>query len=351
MASRVPMGALITDVLLDELGLDVGLGVVLNDELRTLRSATMGAFSTVVLAPERGLWPGAGALLSRSVMSRLADRLAPGGRLLAWIDTTDLDARALSARLAAFGDVFGSSSMALLEVRELEAPFVLMVGWRDRAGQPTSPELTARLGPPDADGFRSRLQDLDDLSAMLLFDGDGLAALASSGPVHDRSRPVPPALLAGHGAAAVAGVYSPEAKLSQVTGGAQARAFDQTALLEGMAVHSTYFYELDRLRGSMMVEPLDDVEWTAFDAEVEAYRAAVQTAADNPLLHLAVAALLEPLAREDELTRFAQTFEAINCEAMPSWRLALLHHYVALVALEAELAEGALARARSLAKL
>lgn len=349
VASRVPMGPLISDVLLDELGVDNELGVVLDDELRALRSATVGAFSSVVLAPERGLWPGAGALLSRSALGRLADRLAPGGRLLAWVDTTDLDTRALSARLAAFGDVFGSSSMALLEVRELDAPFVLMVGWRDQAGQPKDVEFMVRCGQPDPAGFRSRLQDLEDLSAMLLFDGDGLEALARSGPVHDRSRPVPPSLLAGHGAAAVAGVYSPGARLSQVTGGAEVRAIDQTALLSGLALHTTYFYELDRLRGSMMVEPLDDVEWVVFDAEVEAYRAAVEADAGNPLLHLAVAALLEPLAGEDELTRFAQAFEAMDGEAMPSWRLALLHHYVALVALEAEMAEGALARARSLA--
>lgn len=349
VASRVPMGPLISSVLLEEAGLSDALGEVADDELRALRSAPRESFATVVLAPERSLWPGSGTLLSRSVLERLADRLRPGGRLLAWVDTSDLDARALRARLAAFGDVFGPSSMALLELRELDAPFVLMVGWRDPAGRPGEAEFAVRRGPPDRTGFRSRLADLDDLSAMLLFDGAGLVELAREGPIHDRAHPIPPAAYAEHGAAAVAAVYSSGARLSQVMDGARARVFDQTALLAGMARHATYFYDLDRLRGSMMVEPLRDVEWEAFDDEVAAYVEAAGSAADNPLLHVAVAALLEPLARESDLTRFARTFLAIDCEPMDSWRLALLHHYVAVEALEPELAERALARARGLA--
>jgi hypothetical protein len=347
VTSRVPMGPIIRRVLLDKVGLDSSeLDAVLDDELRTLRGSPVGSFETVVLAPERGLWPGSGALLSRSVLSRLRERLAPGGRLLAWVDTSDLDTRALSARLAAFGAVFGTSSMALLELRELDAPFVLMVGWRDDGARPSDAEFRLRCGPPDRTGFRSRLESLSDLAAMLLFDGEGLADLAQGSPIHDRDRPVPAGAFSGHGAVAVAGVYVPGATLAQVTQGDSASGFDQTATLKGMALHSRYFFQLDRLRGAMMVEPLADVEWPAFEREVAAYTVAATEAPGNPLLHLAVAALLEPLAREDNLSRFAQAFLEIDCEPMDSWRLGLLHAYVAVAALEPELAEAADARAR-----
>jgi len=350
IATRVPMGGVIGRVLLDKLGLKSGLDEVGGDGLRALRSAPAGAFSSVVLSPERSGWPGAGWALSCSVLKRLADRLRPDGRLLAWVDTTDLDTRSLIARLGAFGDVFGTSSMALLELRELDAPFVLLVGWRDAAGRPSAAEFSQRLGAPDRSGFRTRLADLSDLAAMLLFDGTGLAALASQGPVHTRNRPVPPSRLADHGAAAVAAAYTPGARLSEVFEGAPAGQSDLSALLAGMAQHTTYFYELERLRGSMMVEPLDDVDWDAHEAEVQAYAKAAAADPGNPLLHLAVAALLEPLAREDDLSRFARAFLTIDCEPMDSWRLALLHHYVLVEGLQPELADAALDRARSLAR-
>ena len=67
---------------------------------------------------------------------------------------------------------------------------------------------------------------------------------------------------------------------------------------------------------------------------------------ENPLLHQALAALLGPLARSGDATRFAQAFEAAHAEQMQSWRLAALEAHVRRAGLQTVEAEAALERAR-----
>lgn len=349
VGSRLPLGDLITRVLLAHQG-SAGLDVpVLDDELEALLATPPDSRSTILLMPDRGAWPGSGDLLAASRLARLAERLAPDGRLLAWIDTTDLSARALASRLAAVGAVFGERSAAFVELREVGPPLVLALGWRTDAGRPRAEELDGRLPGPDRTGFRSRLADLSDLAAQLLLDGAGLATL---GPTHDRDRPVSPGALEERGAPALLAVHDRGARLHRVVAGAPAELVrDSRPVLEGLAQHARYFFELYRLRGVMNVEPLADVDWSAFDAEVAHYAEAAAADPDHPLLGLAVAALLEPLLVDQDMTRFAQAFLAVQGERLAGWRLALQHAVALQLSLEQDQAAEALARARRRAGL
>ncbi|RKY20133.1 MAG: hypothetical protein DRQ55_08700 [Planctomycetota bacterium] len=351
VSTPTPLGGVALVELLSALGSD-GVSIeVGEDPVRDLAAQQPGVAALVLLAPERVAWPLAGWALTRSNLVRLAERLAPGGRCLAWIDTQGLDARALRARLAAFGEVFGTRSLALVEPRELSPPLVLLVGWRDEVGAPGAEELAARLPSPDRTGWRTRLQSLDDLGALLLADGPRLEALAAAGPVHDRSRPVPASVAGAHGWAAVEALLDPASRLSASLPGAPAAGPISARVVEGLALHEGLFYELERLRDVMMVEIIPDVDWDLFEQEVAAYERAASADADDPLLMLAVAALLEPLLRESELTRFADTLERVRGDELPSWRLALQYAAALEAALQPERSERARARARDLAEL
>lgn len=312
------------------------------DPLRDIQDLPRGGLMTVVLAPERVAWPASGQLLTRTTLARLASTLAPEGRCLAWLDTTDLDGRALAARLAAFGAEFGQRSLALVEPRELDAPFVLLLGWVSDAGAPTAQELAQRLPVPDATGWRTRVTQVDDLGSLLLLDGPGLASTAREGPVLERSRPVPSARGAGTGWRAVAAVRNEGPRLSRSIAGAGDVGPVDADVVEGLALHAGLFYRLELLRAVSVVEAVDDVDWAAIDAEVACYARAAARDPGDPLLNLAAAALLEPLLREDELTRFSRAFGSLGGETLSSWRVALQQ----ATALEKSLLPDQAARAR-----
>ena len=99
----------------------------------------------------------------------------------------------------------------------------------------------------------------------------------------------------------------------------------------------------------LLVEIVDDVEWEFFEQELQHYAAAAREDTDDPLLHLALASLLGPLAVTKDVGRFAEGFQATGAEAMDSWRLAVLQATMLRVSLQEDAADQALARARDLA--
>lgn len=375
LASAAPLTHAMALVLLGEYRSAGYRATASDDPAADARRRPAGAFATVVVTPERGAWPASGALLAEQSLERLRRLVAPGGRMLAWVDTSDLDARALAARLAAFGRAFGASAACFVEMRGLDAPLLLLVGWADEAGRPRAADIAASFDAPDETGLRTRLRDFDDLAAMLLADGAGLARLAADGPVHARGRPVPPNAFAETGWAAVARVLATlgsPAQLDMVLADAThdatpsaatpsdalrpnaspaPRARDLRPVAEGLAAHGRYSYHLHRIHGSLALEIVPDIDWDAFEAEVDLYVAAADADRDHPLLHLALASLLEPLALESDFGRFARTFERVGAAEMPSWRLALLHAMVLRAVLEGDAAAAALARSRALAGL
>lgn len=281
------------------------------------------------------------------MLRKLRDALTEGGRCLAWVDTAELDARALGARLAAFAQVFGERCFALVEPRELSAPFVVLVGWRAHAGAPDAEELDLLLPGAQHSGLRPLLLDSSALGFLLLRDGRGMLALTHSHPIHDRGRPVTTRLGAPTGWAAVASLADPTARLSLAVRGAADTGPISQPLLQALTLHEGLFYELERLRGPMLAEPLPDVDWDLFDAEAQLFSVAAEQWAD-PLVALCLAALLEPLVREGDLTRFAQVFTLASAERLPSWRLALQHAAVLEAGLMHDEAVQARARAAAL---
>ena len=349
VSSPMPLGPVNQHILLGELGLD-DLQVPVGDEpRRDLALRRPGSIDLLLLAPEVEGWPLAGWALHRHNLARLSLTLAPGGRCLAWIDTAGLDGRALGARMAAFAAVFGSSSLALVEPRELDAPLVLLVGWVDPSGRPTVAGLEARLPTADATGFRAPLRRLADLGSLLLADGPTMAAAADRWPVFDRGRPVGPSRWAASGWGAVSAVRDGRARLSRSVEGAPETGPLSDDVTDGLARHAGIFYQLERIRGAMLVEPLDDVDWEALDDELDCYVRAAADRPDDPLLLLAAAALLEPLVREGELSRFAGAFQRLDGERLPSWRIALQQATVLESNLMQVEAREALERARRLA--
>jgi len=347
VSSPAPFGRQFTLLLLDHLRSSGWLATAVGDPMLAVRGAEAGGFETVVLSPTRDVWPGGRALASREHFARLARLLAPGGRCLVWLDTEGVPERALRSRVAAFAQVFGESSAAFVEPRELDAPFVLLVGWRDDEGRPDRAKLSARLPWPDETGLRTRLTDSDDLGALLLRDGEGMARAADEWPVASRSRPVG-ARLAGAGSwAAVRAVWHPRSRLAGVIEGASEQPHEVTELMAGLATHTRYGYQLEGLNETLL-EIKRDVDWALHDEEVEHYVRAAERDRDDPLLHLALAALLEPLAKVGDFGRFAEAYLSTGAHEMQSWRLALLESWVQRESLEQEAAELALRRARSL---
>ncbi|MDG2150414.1 MAG: hypothetical protein P8N09_12925 [Planctomycetota bacterium] len=324
-----------------------GLGLdVADDPLAALRNALTESYSMVVMAPERAEWPGAGIVSTEGSLERAAQLLAPGGRCLLWLDTASMDAASLRSRLAAFGRVFGERSAAFLEMKELVAPHVLLLGWIDDEGQPRAQELLERLPMPDETGLRTRLWGLEDLGAMLLLDGEGMTQLAASTSAHSRAAPRWPSSFTGRGWEAVLGVVDGSRNLARVIAGSDAPPRDLSIVAEGLAAHGRYVYDLDPLGNAMLVEVLDDVDWAAFDRELALYARAAESDPENPLLHQALAALLGPLARSGDATRFAEAFQTVHAEQMQSWRLAALEAHVRRAGLQTVEAEAALERAR-----
>ncbi len=360
-ASPLPMGLRNQRVLFAQSG-SKGFGLEVRPQvLRAASVALDGSHSTVVIAPEQSGWPGAGMVFTQESMRRWRALLAPGGRCLAWLDTGSLDARSLAARVAAFGAAFGTQSAAFLEMRGLDAPFLLLLGWADAAGQPDADELLARLPGADRTGRRTRLRSMNDLAAMLILDGEGVRSVTGSSSAHSRSTPRDPGAFSGRGWSAVHALAEHSRQLhTVVTGlragevnvpGPDAESFKAatTQLLKGLRLHSRYTYELSALSGAMLIEVVDDVEWEAFEREVEAYVQAADRAPEHPLLQYALAELLAPLAAVGDSTRFAGVFQAVGAERMQSWRLAALEAHVRREGLQDVEADAALERARLLA--
>ncbi len=334
-------------LLFDLLGLSGFEGRVIPDPIRAVTAlAPDDLFDTILVVPGRAAWPDTDAQLTETHLQRLADRLAPGGRCLVGIDTSDLGERAISARLAAFGAVFGDRSGAFLEARELDPPFLSMLGWIDAAGRPSVDEVEARLPLAWHQGWRSRLVDADDLAAMLLLDGAGMARLAADEVVHDRGRPVVADRASETGWAAVEGVLDPSARLSLVLAGGRVEPRPLPALFAGLARHARYSYHLAHVN-QFAVDVLGDIDWEAFEAEADAYAAAADQDPDHPILHLALAALMEPLALHSEFQRCDQILQRIDISGMRSWRLAMVEAVLHDAALDPEGARLAVERARA----
>ena len=100
---------------------------------------------------------------------------------------------------------------------------------------------------------------------------------------------------------------------------------------------------------SMLIQRAADIDWSAFDLEVDYYANEAGPDPDHPLLHLAVAALLEPLLDAGDIGRVADVFERVSAAEMDSWRLASIHAEALAASLEPELAAAAWERARALA--
>lgn len=314
-----------------------------------LARARDGFFGTVLIAPAPDACArDAGSLAAVDSLEHAAAALAPGGRCLLWLDTAHLDARALGARMAAFGTVFGEQSLALVELRELDPPFVLLVGWLDEAGRLDPARLRGRLPSVDPEGRRVRVADLADLDTLVIADGPRLARLARSGPVHRRARAVTPNAYARTAGAALLAVYDPDSALANVlAGGVSEEASDGSDLspvLAGLAQHGRYSYHLEALR-SQILEITPDIDWDAFEAEVALYAQGASADPGNPALHLVVAALLEPLVEEKELTRFDEAYGEVGGWYLESPRLARLEAEVLEEALQPEKAAAARRRA------
>ncbi len=347
VASDVPLGFLQRAVLFEELGLDSGFpGNVTDDPGARLRDAPAGAFASVVVSPGPGQWPGSAPLLACESLERMRRMLADNGRCLVWVDTSSLSAGVLRSRLAAFGSVFGERSAAFVEMRELDAPFLLLLGWKHEAGRPDADSLAARMPSPWAQGFRTRMNDLDDLAALLVRDGPGLVRAADEWPRHRRSRPVP--FVADRGGwTAVAEVFDEEARLGRVITGTRALAPWPDGLMRGLVQHGAYSMDLWRLR-SQVVEVVEDVDWDAFDQEWIEYATAAGEDRGHPVLMQALAALLRPLIEEGNFTRFAMVYEQAGAGEMAHWRLAMLEAVARRQMLEPELALEAARRAERL---
>jgi hypothetical protein len=348
VATPLPMGEQAARTLLDALGNRKWSPARIQEPLQAALEPDHADLDGIVVPPEHAAWDSAAFHASREHLARLARRLRPGGRCLLYLDTSGLDASALDARLAAFGAVFGARSAAFVEPRELDAPFILAVGWVDEAGQPESMELMSRLAGLESSPLRTRLRAPDDLAALLLRDGPGMQAGAGRGSPANRARPAPPGRWSDKGWAAVAAVADPSARLDGVVRGAADRPGADQDVLAGLALHSTYQFQLRDLNDTTFFLP-QDVDWVAFDAEVERYIEAAARERDDPLLQLAVAALLEPLAMAGDYGRFARVYEACGAREMDSVRLALLEAWVQRRSLETEASEKALERARRLA--
>ena len=344
VASDAPLGALAL-VILASRGSGAWQAATVHEPFAASRAE--GGYDTVLLAPSRASWPGAETLASEEWLERMAERLTAAGRCLLWLDTTDLDAAALRARAAAFGQVFGERSAAFVEPRDLDPPLVLLVGWRGEAARPSPAEIATRLKAAGDAGRRVPLRSLDDLGALLLRDGAGMAAAGEDWSELRASNAAPAARCSARGWAAAAALSDPHVRPASVLAGADAPPRRTGALYAGLAEHARYEYDLADLNETVL-EIRPDVDWPAFEREVGHYAQAAREEPGDPLLQYALASLLEPLAASGDYGRFARAYEATGARGMRSVRLALLEAWVQQRSLEPEAAEAALQRARSL---
>ena len=349
VASDAPLGGLAL-VILASVGSGAWTAANVAEPVAATREP--GAYDTILIAPTRESWPGAASLASEETLERLAERLTATGRVLLWLDTTDLDAGALRARLAAFGQVFGEHAVAFVEPRELDPPLVLLVGWRIDAARPTAEEVGARLAALDSGGGRGGeagrrlpLRAVGDLGALLLRDGAGLAAAGDDWHELRASHLEPSARWSARGWAAVAAVADTAARLETAIAGASATVARSRAVYDGLATHAGYDFDLADINETIL-EVRPDVDWAAFDREAAFYAQASRESSDDPLLQHALASLLEPLALSGDYGRFAKVFDATGAREMRSVRLAVLEAWVQRHSLEEEAAQAALARAR-----
>jgi hypothetical protein len=349
-SSPLRMGDFNKKVLLTHLDSGAFTKAVRDRPLRAGRAALGHSFGSVLLTPERPEWPGAGMVGTEENLERLARLLTPAGRCLAWLETAGMDGRALRARVSAFGRVFGERSAAFVEMRGLDPPLVLLLGWVSDEGRPSAEQFAVSLPTADETGRRSRLRDFDDLSHMLLRDGHGMLS-AAGWPAHSRSRPIAPGGLALTGWAAVQGLLDVEARLETVVDGAGESEQRNGRAFAALVQHATYAFDPAPLTRAMLVEVASDVDWPAFEKEVELHVEVAAENPDSPQLHLALAALLAPLVKTGEVARFRMAFEDTGAAQMDSWRLALLHYKALELSLKPELAAIAMKRARSLAGL
>lgn len=337
-------------ILFDLLGSSGFDGPIHGDPIATSRTAWReGPYAMVVVAPERPQWSWEAALLTTELLERLKNTLSPNGRCLAWLDTTDMDERELRSRLASFGEVFGAKSLAVVEMREVDAPFVLLIGWRNDEGQPRKEELLERLPSGWTSGRRSRLSNLDDLSAMLLADGPTLAAMAEEGPTHSRIRPIPAGRGGLDGWASLAAVAREGVSLGLSIRGAPDGTHHLAPAARAFSFHQRYSYHINAVN-QIAGGVLGDIDWAAWRSEVDRYTALLEKDPDHPLLHLATAALAEPLVLAREFGRFTELAGDLKIEAMDSWRLALLEGAAREQVTDVEGAEKARARAKRLAE-
>jgi len=100
-------------------------------------------------------------------------------------------------------------------------------------------------------------------------------------------------LTRGCGWAAVAAVRDDGARLSRVVAGAPDETHPSRELFLGLQAHAAYDFQLADINETLL-EIKPDVNWAAFQSEVEHYARAAGEDKLHPLLHLALAALLVP---------------------------------------------------------
>ncbi|GJM21929.1 MAG: hypothetical protein DHS20C15_18440 [Planctomycetota bacterium] len=346
-----PLDTQLVALLLAELGLPPSLASELAalrepELLEALSERPAEGWNLVTLAPERARWPLAGRVFSAESLARVHDSLSESGRCLAYLDTQDLDERALAGRLAAFSEAFAERALAVIVPRELAAPFVLLVGWRAADAAPRVSELLASLRCPQRTGERSIVESAEGLASLIVFSASELTTLAATRPSHRESRPLPPGRgPTGWAALAALAPASPEAR--PALDDLPAARGSTWQLVRALARVAPTGFDVDRPAGTMSVQVAEDTDWPAFEALIHDLAAVSAQDPSNPLLPVVLAALLEPLVEYSEYGRFASAWEALAADQLPGWRLPQALAQVATAMQENELAAEAAERARA----
>lgn len=343
-ASEVPMEIRMRRRLLAELGFGREIPDAAGGTRVALGGAAAGSLGLVVLSPDRAGWPLSGRVLTRELLAEARRALALGGRCVAFVDSTDLDARALAARLGAFGQVFGERSLACLVVRGLHAPFVVLVGWVDDAGAPDPARLLEVLRVPELEGTRASLATPAELRALVLADGAALARLGDTSAVHELTRSIDPGRRS-RGWAGLAALEVPEPRTLTPWAGEAVGSVRELA--RALAGFDRSRYDVDAPTTAMTVQVRQDVDWAAFDGLVGRLERLALAQPEHPALPVVLAALLEPLAVHGEYGRFADVWRRVGADSLGGWRLPRAQAVVLRASREDELATQAEDRARA----